>query len=215
MRENQQKYQQRSKLERKTATRKSRDTVLIVCEGECTEPNYLKGLLFFLKIPAPSVKITGKQKNHNATAVVREAKICFKESYWDHVFVVIDGEQEDIEVAAKECKKPIEGTEVKIQLICSKPCFEFWLLLHFQYSDQAFTKCKSVISCLGKKYLPNYKKNDLYIFQKVSGKDQKGLDRAIQHTKQLRKFLKDTHSDLPSTDMDKLAAVLFSMQKEK
>lgn len=136
MRDNQPKYRQHIKLERKTATREPKDTALIVCEGKRTEPNYLNGLLFFLKIPTASVKITGEQKNHNAVAVVKAAKRCFAEDSRDHVFVVIDGEQQDIEVALKECKKPLEGTEVKIKPILSKPCFEFWLLLHFQYSDK-------------------------------------------------------------------------------
>lgn len=66
-----------------------------------------------------------------------------------------------------------------------------------------------------KNHLPNYHKNDLDIFKKVNGDDKKGLDRAIKNTQLLRKFLKNTDSKLPSTDMDKLVKALYSIQKEK
>ncbi|MBL0143803.1 MAG: hypothetical protein IPP91_17270 [Betaproteobacteria bacterium] len=49
MKENQPKHRQlakeRSKSERKIALRRENGTALLVCEGKCTEPFYLQGLL--------------------------------------------------------------------------------------------------------------------------------------------------------------------------
>jgi hypothetical protein len=47
----------RIKAERKKASRRERGTALVVCEGKCTEPFYVQGLLKHLEISVASVEI--------------------------------------------------------------------------------------------------------------------------------------------------------------
>ncbi len=53
------KARQSESLRRKMARRASYDTVLIVCEGEKTEPNYFRELRNDLKLNSANIEITG------------------------------------------------------------------------------------------------------------------------------------------------------------
>lgn len=77
MKERQPKHRQadkeRARLERRTASRAGLPTALIVCEGRCTEPYYLGGLIEHLGVNAANAHIqTGSYKT-DALSLVRDA----------------------------------------------------------------------------------------------------------------------------------------------
>lgn len=216
MRENQAKHRQlakeRVKAERKKAARRESGSALLVCEGQCTEPFYLQGLLQHLGINAASVEIIEGQSKSNAVAVVNRARQRFEQIPRDRVFVLIDAEQDDLALALKLCKTPLQRAnkkkglpEIGIEPIVSTPCFEVWLLLHFRYCDQPFVQFSDVLPEL-QASLPDYLKTDPRIFQKVGGGE--GLERALLHAARLRTALAQTGSTRPATDMDKLVDAL-------
>jgi hypothetical protein len=206
----------RHKAERKKAGRRERGSALLVCEGKCTEPFYLQGLLKHLDISSASVEIIEGQSNSNAVAVVNRARQRFDQVPRDRVFVVIDAEQADLPRALQQCVTPLQREnkkkvlpEVRIEPILSAPCFEVWLLLHFRFCDQPFNHFADVLPEL-EASLPDYQKNDPAIFLKVGGGE--GLERALVNTVLLRNALTQTGAISPATDMDKLIEALRAIQ---
>lgn len=55
-----------------------------------------------------------------------------------------------------KCKK-----NNKIIIVVNNPCFEFWVLLHFQYTKRFYKNYKSLLPSL-QKYLPDYEKTEKY-----------------------------------------------------
>ncbi|EQD57642.1 CRISPR-associated protein, Csm2 family, partial [mine drainage metagenome] len=111
MRDNQPRHRQlakeRAKAERKRDSRREKSSALLVCEGKCTEPFYLQGLLQHLGINAASAEIVEGQSKSNALAVVNRARQRFTQVPRDRVFVLIDGEQADMARALKLCLTPV------------------------------------------------------------------------------------------------------------
>ena len=203
---------ERGRAERKYAGRTTKGSALIVCEGEFTEPYYLKGLLTYLNINSANVEIIAGQTRSNAVAVVKRARDRFQQIPRDRVFVVIDGEQADLSRARQLCKTPLQRAnarrgqpEIRIDPIVSLPCFEVWLLLHFRYCDQPFVNYADVLPQL-RAHLTGYAKKDPYIFVKVGAGE--GLQRAMIHAQRLRSSRWQTGGQSPATDMDQLVKSL-------
>jgi hypothetical protein len=203
---------ERAKVERKKAGRRETGSALLVCEGECTEPYYLKGLLHYLEINSASVEVLHGQTKSNAVAVVNRARERFEQVPRDRVFALIDAEQADLDKALKICKTPLQRgnqkkgiPEIRIEPIISTPCFEVWLLLHFRFCDQPFRVFRDVLPEL-QVHLPDYSKTDRKIFLRVGGAE--GLQRALLNVHVLRKASAATGALSPSTNMDSLVNAL-------
>lgn len=81
-----------TQLQRAKESREPYDKVLIVCEGEKTEPHYLMELRGHLKLSQANIKID-PNSDSSPTSVVKYTKELIKESPkdpYDHVFCVID-----------------------------------------------------------------------------------------------------------------------------
>lgn len=219
MRDNQPKHRQlakeRAKADRQKANRTETGSALLVCEGECTEPYYLSGLLAYLRIGAASVEIVPGQSDSNAVSVVTRARERFEQNPRDRVFVIIDGEQRDLAKALRLCQIPLQHAnkkkslpEICIEPIVSTPCFEVWLLLHFRYCDQPFGAFSDVLPVL-QASLPDYTKTDFRIFARAGGGE--GLRRAVFHAQRLRQTITTTGATSPATDMDRLIEALRAM----
>lgn len=208
---------QRCQFKRKEQQRQANKTTLIVCEGRCTEPYYFKGLLDFLGINNAACEIIAGDTQANAVSIVERASRRFQEIPRDFVFVVIDGEQHDLQRALKKCQIPIQRSnrrlgrpEVRIQPIISTPCFEFWLLLHFCFTSSPFSSFDDILPAL-QKYLPNYTKElsgVKTLFQQVLGSDKHGIERALVHAKKLREENEHTDTYNPATNVDELVLQL-------
>lgn len=111
--------------------------VLIYCEGECTESQYFTGLRGDLRgIPVQIVmgpahgvptELVRAAVKHKERAHLNRADRC---APYDSVWCVMDVEaphpHPDLPEALNTAKR--NGIEVAL----SNPCFELWLLLHFQ-----------------------------------------------------------------------------------
>ncbi len=207
----------RHKHERRSARRTERVTALIVCEGKCTEPYYLGALLALLGISTASAVIVPGQTDADPVAVVNRAKERFaKAPEFDKVFVVIDGDQANLDSALHLCNTPVQRAnqregrpEIRIQPIISSPCIEFWLLLHFAYTDQPFGNCMEVMRAL-REHLSDYRKSDPEIFQKVGG--EAGLGRAMAHVERLISVRTGGEAAWPSTSLPILIEALRAMR---
>lgn len=138
---------------RKAASRVQRSTVLIVCEGELDEPAYFEAVKNSLGRTSNLIHILGKECQSNPKSVVEcainrmdSAKTSSTRDEYDEVWCVIDVEaptqHPDLEEALELAKvknatlKKVtneEGrTAQEIKVALTNPCFEYWLLLHFE-----------------------------------------------------------------------------------
>lgn len=155
---------------------------LILCEGE-TEENYFKGLIseekYRRKFSSIDVSVY-KPKDNSPQGLVKKAKEKIKEAKrernkFDFVWVVFDRDGHQKIPEAYENAR-VSTPEIKIAFTI--PCFEFFVLLHFEKTTKPFTKCDDVISQIKKKkYIPNYEKAT-NIFQELKPYMKDGLDNS-------------------------------------
>lgn len=125
-------------LKRQVAVRRPRKTILIFCEGERTEPEYLNALKrqsWVRNIAAVDVRVETGHRGSVPTALVSLAanarrKALDEEGEIDEFWCVFDVEwprnHPGLKKAAEQAR--LGGVELAI----SNPCFELWLILHFQ-----------------------------------------------------------------------------------
>ena len=216
MRDNQPKHRQSlrqgQRLARKKATRAGLPAILIVCEGKQTEPNYIHGFCEMHGINRANVVLISGDGETSARQLVRKARQRFQtDRDFDAVFVVCDCDGDDLIEARRQAAKPIKnvsGQTLTIQLIASSPCFEFWLLLHFEYLARPFPTAGSVIDIL-ERHLTDYDKADRQIFLKVRA----GLERALGNARRLKTELAEIGAQTPDTDMADLIETLMTLRR--
>lgn len=204
-------------LQRTKEKREPYDKVLIVCEGEKTEPNYLIALRDYLKLSQANIKIDPKSDS-SPTSVVKYAKELIKESSTDpynHVFCVIDRDRHtDFDKAIAQ----IDGyrnIDTKIHAIVSNPCFEYWILLHFTYTTKSFgasgdSPCLDLIKNDLKTYIPDYEKGDATQMLPII---QSGLEMAVANTKRANETAKRNGTDNPTTQMNEFVIYLKNLKQ--
>jgi hypothetical protein len=135
--------------DRKINNREVKQTFLIVCEGETTEPNYFDGF----KCRTLSLKISGKGKD--PIKLVKLAQTLSSEEEFDQVWCVFDRD----DVPAEDFKKAIKLAEkTNVKIAYSNEAFELWYILHFQFLNTAIPRSdypKKLSSLMGKAYAKN------------------------------------------------------------
>lgn len=200
------------RLARLKASRAGLPSVLIVCEGRETEPNYIDGLRDHLRVNAAAIRIIRGESVTDPVGLVRNAQKRYtRDRDYDLVYVVCDGDSNHVAAARNMATRPLRnaaGETTQVQIIASCPSIEFWFLLHFEYSTRHFQNAAEAQAAL-RAHLPDYRKSDRDIF----GKTAAGLDRACQWAVQLKAELRATGATAPDTDMPSLVAQLRRMQR--
>jgi hypothetical protein len=162
-----------------------RTTLLIVGEGQATEPNYFDGLKREDKVVAKFTVTVKGGHGFSPEKVVKEA-IEYKEraerrgEEFDEVWCILDVEglekQQSLEQAA--ALADMNG----IRLCLSNPSFEVWLLAHFERTARAFEDCEAVIQRLNKHWKKQhkepYRKNDERVYYRISDHTQTAISNA-------------------------------------
>lgn len=203
--------------ERKRQPREPYDVVLIVCEGEKTEPYYFEALRSILRLSNTNIRICGKECGSAPISIVNYALQEFRASkgIYNRLFCVFDKDKHD---SFSEAKDKVSSTKLTngatIDAIISIPCFEIWVLLHFIYTTRSFStaihdsNCALIIKQL-REHIPDYDKGKTNIYQIIADK----TDIAIQRAKQLETFHKTSGTDNPSTQIHELVEYLKSLKK--
>ncbi len=214
MRDNHPKHRQlsreRAKLARKKASRAGMPAMLIVCEGRETEPNYIEGLCGKHRINLANVTIVRGDDSTDVLSLVKRAKMLFeRDRDFDRVFVVFDDDGQPLEKAQELAAKRLKthsGKSIGIELIASKPSFELWLLLHFEYTTRPFANAAEVMAALGA-YLTNYDKADRRLFVQLAS----GMDRAMANAERLQRDAAQGGGLYPQTGMHSLIRSLLEI----
>jgi RloB-like protein len=125
-------------LKRKVAIRKPRKTLVVFCEGEKTEPQYLGGLKrlpWVRDVAAVDIRIeTGHGGSVPRTLVSLAAdartRAIDEEGEIDEFWCVFDVEWPKNHPSLSEAIRQAHDNDIKLAV--SNPCFELWLILHFQ-----------------------------------------------------------------------------------
>ena len=213
------KFRQAAKLARKLGRKAPGRRVLVVCEGEKTETQYLEEIRKVQRLPPRNVFVTHEGVTH-PRGIVDQAKNLFDvggndfgPKAFEIVAAVFDRDDHDTyhdaldqmaRVDAMRLKND-EGRRVRFLSIPSVPCFELWLLLHFQdqpsplHRDDALARLK-----VG---LPEYRKSMYGTFQATRGRLPDALTRAYALGKSF-----DARGDGPYTAMHLLVHLLLDQE---
>lgn len=213
------KARQASDLKRRKEQRAPYDRVLIVCEGEKTEPNYFNELVDYYKLNSANVEVTG-DCGSSPMSVASYADKLYRESLdennaFDRVFCVFD---RDSHGDYQQALAKIAGLKPQclFTAITSVPCFEYWLLLHFTYTDRPFQStgknsiAATVLQEL-KRYWPEYEKSVSGSFSRCVGQ----LDFAKANAARALKSAQASGNDNPSTRVHELVEYLQNIKAKK
>ena len=201
--------------ERPAPSREPAPRYLIVCEGTKTEPNYFTEIINSKRIPHTAVRVAkndgvspDRVVDHAIRLLEQERK--FGDDF-DGVFCVFDRDSHSTfddacqRVLAHSVKGPLRA-------IASVPCFEYWLILHFGFTDQPFHRAgkksvgDQVVAKLKKQPgFSKYSKGQTGIYATLAG--QKTLD-AIRNAAQGRRAAGARYFN-PSTEIDELVEALL------
>lgn len=205
---------QTADLARRPPKRAPYDRVLVVCEGEKTEPLYLNDIRQEYHLSSAYVSIVPSEYGTQPLQIVQFAIDEFKRTKeFEAVFVVFDRDAHTTYHNALTKARAFnlkmqndEGKPVPFTAVPSVPCFEFWLLLHFA-NIQAFFERGDIQRKL-KTHIADYEKGNEGIYTLTKANLAVATDRAAR----LRsRYDCQTGTD-PYTNVDELVKKLQSIR---
>lgn len=197
-------------LRKRQSKRQTNEVILIVCEGEKTEINYLKQLKDFFRLNNVTIDILSS-KNPSPLQVVEFANRNNKQKY-DKVYCVFDKDMHStFDEALQKCEK------YKFEAIVSNPCFEFWILLHFTYTTANFhtdnknSPCDKLINNYLKTHIKDYSKSYKSFTQLIKNR----LNQAIENARKANEEAEKNNYESSYTFMDKLALKFQELNNAK
>lgn len=187
----------------------------IVVDGE-TEFWYIQMLKRNEKLVSVDLKpeIPQRKKLSEQYAKVLELSKDYDKVYWIIDFDVINKETQEAKkgekTALQELKEYNDNITKKysniVIVIINNPCFEYWLLLHFEVTSKFYSSYADLVKQL-KKHLPDYDKSQVYytkqnkdIYLRLSTQ----LPTAIANAKKLKTF----DFDNPNTGVSQMHFLL-------
>ncbi|MDD5091790.1 MAG: RloB family protein [Candidatus Wallbacteria bacterium] len=190
---------------------KPRGYILIVCEGEKTEPNYFNAFQSHEEKRSAKWILEVEGPGYNSDSLVREAKRLFKDKGLDKksdvCWVVFDRDN----VPKENFNRAFAlAARSDIRTAFSNEAFELWYLLHFNYYDTGMSRSQysdKLCELLEEKYFKNSDKmyEKLLPRQGAAIKNAKKL-MASRWEKDGRKS--NAESDNPSTSVHLLVEEL-------
>lgn len=151
----------------------------IFCEGEKTEINYFNHLKSDLRLKKLLIKVNSSD-DQNALGIIKYALnfLDRKRDYvpGDTIVCVFDRDENSPEELEKAKKL---ASNKSIEIIFSNPCFEFWILSHFEKYERPLEN-KMLIAKL-KSSLGTYCKNDPLLYEKT----KEHIHDAIKNSKEM------------------------------
>jgi hypothetical protein len=179
-------------LRRREAQRQPAESLLIVCEGAKTEPLYLGEIRQELRLPSANVRVQPAAYGTEPLRIVEYAERLFTQGHralgirarsFDRVVAVFDRDEHHTYHAALQRVAALNGrlendenVRVPFEAVVSVPCFELWLLLHFEdvfaplYRDEAVARLRT--------HLADYAKGQGSHWTATCGRVENAMQRA-------------------------------------
>jgi len=222
-RDNQPKDRQLRRKTAKESNRASYARILIVTEGSKTEPLYLEEIRALYQLHSTNVEVQPSQLGTEPSKVVQYAQQLFsvgdlhrgiRPKSFDKVYAVFDRDAHlsyfdalDLAQSLDGKLKNDENQTVSFKSIVSIPCFELWLLLHFE-DIKASMHRDDVVKQL-KHHMPAYSKGKGGTFAATKSR----LEIAIGRAQNLAANFTAYADPEPYTSVHELVAILVSLRK--
>ena len=209
---------QASKPARRKGTRPPHDRVLIVCEGKKTEPNYFEELKAHYRLNSADIEIVGTDgaSPENILKLAKRKYHAAKRSdnLYDRVYCVFD---QDLWPCYGQVLEDILSATPKGTFFAanSAPCFEYWLLLHFEHTSRPYhqlsgkSPADQVVVDL-KRYMPDYNKAARNLFNELAEQ----LEQAKSHAEIVWKDAGQTGTANPITAVHLLVEYLQTLNRQ-
>lgn len=189
--------------QRKTLTRETIPSFLIVCEGTKTEPNYFGKF----RVPKHVARVEIRGLGANTESLVRRAMALRDAGDYDQVWCVFD--RDSFSPESFNAALALAGRE-GIRVAYSNEAFELWYLLHFHYFNTGLSRADyggKLSSLLGFRY----EKNSDAIFDALWSRQAD----AIRHAERLLASYPAPRpaSDNPSTTVHLLVGELRRFER--
>lgn len=185
-------------------TRDSGDRVLIVCEGEKTEPDYFNEIRkrFRLQRSLITVISAGEPASIVKVADRMERDAEREGNPIDSVWLVFDDDgRPQIADILKQ-----QSSRKKRSVAFSNPCFEIWCLLHFEERPGPFSDSQAVKKHLTS-HIPEYEEGTP-VYRHLLPNQEHAMVRA-QRQRQFHKEVGNPETSNPSTSVDRLVRFLI------
>lgn len=159
---------QADSLKRNPATVKPNKIYCVVCEGEVTEPTYLRHIA---KERRAHIALVIPDEHGGPLTVVKHAVACKtrveeeakrtgdRTNSYDEVWAVFDVDEHKAKGGGSAVPAARELAKAHDVLVAvSNPCFELWLLLHFR-DQNAHIHRHEVAACVKAEFLTGYDKH--------------------------------------------------------
>jgi hypothetical protein len=184
-----------------------------VCEGKATEPNYIWGYLKSkgFKQPNPAYRA----KDNSPLGIAKEAKKLYAQALKDRIdknnifiWAVFDRDEHQGVSQAIELLR-----DTPIQVAFSNICFEFWILLHYEYTTRSFSNCDEIIKHIRQQHDADYGKSNDHFVQLGDR-----LSTALENAEKLMKYWKDEDAPIwyrnPFTNVHELIKTFEALFKK-
>ncbi len=220
--DNSARVRQAAQLARKHGRRAGYDRILIVTEGRKTEPLYFDEIRQHHKLHTANVQVQHGALGTQPLQVVDYAEQLFasgdankriRPGAFEQVYAVFDRDDHPTyhDALAKAAAlngrlKNDLGVAIKFEAIASVPCFELWLLLHFEDVLAPIHRADVYRRLDG--YLPGYTKGQGGHFLATRA----GLAAATQRASQLARRHEAQDGEQPFTDVHRLVSLLTGLK---
>jgi len=204
-------------LKRRKARREPFAKVLVVCEGEKTEPHYFNGLKDHYRLNSANVEVCADGGSDPlgiyTFALERYEQERAAGDPFDKVFCVFDKDNHTNFSQAMDAIRDAEPRNIFVA-VPSVPCFEFWFLLHYKYTTRPFTAlsgasaCDQVLAEL-RTFLPRYDKGTANMFPIHFNR----LETAKKNAVRAAKSAVESGTDNPTTGVHELVSFLQDIKK--
>jgi hypothetical protein len=165
-------------LFRSEPSKPEKANLLIVCEGEVTEPSYFKQF----RLSSATIKAVGE--GYNTVTLVQRAVELSREEEYDQVWCVFDKD----DFPAQDFNNAIQIAEASgLKVAYSNQAFEYWLILHFDdhqgggmHRDQYCAKINDYLKTFNISYDCKGKRitDDFFELMIAEGRQQDAIQRA-------------------------------------
>lgn len=196
-------WTRRRTFARHISIRYARNRILILCEGQKTEPNYFRKFPVDIKLVELGIQGAGA----NTLSLVRKAirlgqEAAKKKHPYNQIWCVFD---RDSFPAGNFNEAFRVARENRIRIAYSNQCFELWYFLHYHFNDTAIDRqeyCTKLTEQIGREY----RKNDDGMYELLKARQQE----AIRNAKRLLATysLCNPERDDPSTTVYQLVETL-------
>jgi hypothetical protein len=143
---------------------------------------------------------------------VLEKAVILKPDY-EFVYALIDMDKVFQDKQENEYKADKRKAEMLgVTVLENNPCFEIWLLLHFQKTGRVFTRCDDVIKEL-RKYIPNYSKSERFLMGTPLYDKKSIITNAVPNAELLERNRDEHSNDYPRAEVYKFFSWYFERKR--